>query len=113
MTWDDGDGLEGAQDAEGAQSGQVADLDAHGGVAGEDDDEVEPVPRTAQVRHPVQDQALGHGLDHHFARVDPQEHVPVRRHRQQQTKFSSIPNDSPSPYKHNLPNLTKTLPNLT
>ena len=76
-TWYDGDGFECAEYAEGAQSGQIADLDGQRGVAGEDDDKVEPIPRTAQIRQPVEDQSLGHGFDHHLARVDAQEHVPT------------------------------------
>lgn len=75
-TWDDGDGFECTEDAEGAQSGQIADLDGQGGVSGKDDDKVQPIPRTPKIRQPIQDQSFGHGFNHHFARVNAQEHVP-------------------------------------
>lgn len=76
LTWYDGDGLESAEDAEGAQSGQVADLDGQRRVATEDDDKVEPIPRVAQIRQSVEDQSFGHRFDNHLARINTQKHVP-------------------------------------
>ena len=78
VTWHDGDRLEGPEDPEGAQAGQVAELDEGGEVAGEDDDEVEPVPRVPQVGVVVEDEPLGDHLDHHLHRVDGQEDDPAR-----------------------------------
>lgn len=77
-TWDDGNGFECAEYAEGSQSGEIADLDGQCGVTGENDDKVQPIPRTAQIRQTVKDQSFGHGFDHHFTRVDAQEHVPIQ-----------------------------------
>jgi hypothetical protein len=77
-TWDDGNGFECPEYAEGSQSGEIADLDGQSGVAGENDDKVQPIPRAAQIRQTVKDQSFGHGFDHHFTRVDAQEHVPIQ-----------------------------------
>lgn len=77
LTWDDGDGFECAKYAEGAQSGQISYFDGQRGVAGKDDDKVEPIPRTSKIRQPIENQSFGHGFNHHFTRVYAQEHVPA------------------------------------
>ena len=74
LTWHDGDSLESSEDPECPETGQVAELHEGGEVAGEDHDEVQPVPGVPQVGVVVQDEALGDHLDHHLHRVDGQEH---------------------------------------
>ena len=44
LTWHDGDRLEGPEDPEGPEAGEVAHLDEGGEVAGGDHREVQPVP---------------------------------------------------------------------
>lgn len=56
---DDGDGLERAEDAEGAQRRERAQVDGDGHVRHGDHAEVQPVPRVAQVREPVEGEAPG------------------------------------------------------
>ena len=75
LTWHDGDRLERPEHPERPQSGQVSHLDEGGEVAGEDDDEVQPVPGVAQVGVVLEDEASGHGLDRHLQGVDGQEDV--------------------------------------
>jgi hypothetical protein len=96
-TWDDGNGFKCPEYAEGSQSGEIADLDGQSGVAGEDDDKVEPIPRAAQIRQTVKDQSFGHGFDHHFARVDAQEHVPIQGESQESQTINKGANQSPLP----------------
>ena len=70
LTWHDGDRLESPEHPERPQAGQVAEVDEECDVAEHDHDEVEPVPRTAQVRVLVQDEALGDRLDERLQRID-------------------------------------------
>ena len=76
LTWHDGDGLEGAQDAERPESGEVPHFDERGEVAREDDREVQPVPRVAEVSVIIQNESSGDALDRHLHRVNRQENVP-------------------------------------
>lgn len=83
LTRHDGDGLERPEHPEGSESCQVAQLDIElakfydqSDITRCYDHEVQPVPRVPQVSVLVENEALGHSLDHHLGRVDSQKHIP-------------------------------------
>lgn len=69
------DCLERPQDPEGPQPRQIPHLHPDGGVAGGDHNEVEPVPRVAEVGVLVDDEPFGDDFDDHLRGVDREEDV--------------------------------------
>ena len=71
LTGNDGDCLESPEYSEGSERGQITK--DRGEIAGDDHQEVQPVPGTSEVSVTVQNESHGQDFDYHLCSVDDQE----------------------------------------